>query len=149
MWARVDGVDLRYSHEVCSAHALPDGRLLVDDHAARAVAVCVPEPQKPCVFSDELSDALPDDEPVWEAVNVLTAVLNARFRPDLDGVFVNDDPVITRIADDGQRRGDGAPVLVAHVNPVLTAQHLERPSDVVPMVLVPMQHVLGLTARPY
>ena len=148
LWARLDGVDLRYPHEVRTIQPLPNGRLLVDDQPARAVAVCVPEPQARRVLSRELVDALPDDGPVWEPVIVVTAVFGERCWPELDGVFVNDDPVITWIADDGRRRGDDAPVLVAHVHPVLAAHHLQSPTDVVPMVLASMQHVLGITALP-
>lgn len=148
MWSQLDGVDLRFPHEVGTVQVRPDGRLLVDDHAARAVALCIPEPQAVRILAADLLQALPDDGPVWEPVIVVTAVFGERCWPDLDGVFVNDDLVITWIADDGRRRGDDAPVLVAHVHPVLAAQHLERPSDVVPMVLAAMQHVLGLTALP-
>ena len=148
MWRRLDGVDLRFPHEVRSVQPLPDGRLLVDDQPARAVAVCVPEPQAVRFLGADLLEALPDDGPVWEPVIAVTAVFGERCWPELDGVFVNDDLVITWIADDGRRRGDDAPVLVAHVHPVLAAQHLEQPSDVVPMVLASMTHVLGLTALP-
>lgn len=148
LWARIEGVDLRFPYDVSSVQPVPNGRLLVDDQPARAVAVCVPEPQALRFLSADLAEALPADGPVWEPVIAVTAVFAERCWPDLDGVFVNDDSVITWIADDGRRRGDGAPVLVAHVHPVLAAHHLERPSDVVPMVLASMQHVLGLTALP-
>lgn len=148
LWHRVEGVDLRFPHDVQRVQPLPDGRLLVDDRPASAVAVCVPEPQARRFLSDELVGALDDDGPVWEPVIVVTAVFGERHWPELDGVFVNDDPVITWIADDGRRRGDDAPVLVAHVHPVLAAHHLEQPRDVIPMVLASMQHVLGISALP-
>ena len=38
--------------------------------------------------------------------------------------FVNDDPSLDWVADDGRRRGDGAPVLVAHSTPSFAAEHL-------------------------
>lgn len=41
--------------------------------------------------------------------------------------FVNDSDVLTTIADDGARRGDGAAVLVAHSTPSHAAQHLDQP----------------------
>ena len=44
-----------------------------------------------------------------------------RCWPVADAAFVNDDPDVTLIADDGSRRGDGAAVLVAHT----TADHKE------------------------
>jgi renalase len=45
-----------------------------------------------------------------------TAVLTypERTWDDFHGAFVNDDPVLTTVCDDGDRRGDRAPVLVAH-----------------------------------
>ena len=43
----------------------------------------------------------------------LTATFETRTW-DLDGAFVSDDTILGWIADDGSRRGDGAPVLVAH-----------------------------------
>lgn len=48
------------------------------------------------------------------------------------GVFVNDDPEVTFVADDGDRRGDDAPVLVAHtrtgaLEPVLARFGLPEP----------------------
>ena len=49
--------------------------------------------------------------------------------------FVNDDPAVTFMADDGDRRGDGAPVLVAHTTPDLARQHLDDPDGAIPAVV--------------
>jgi predicted NAD/FAD-dependent oxidoreductase len=84
----------------------------------------------------------------WEPVIAVTLVFDEQQWPDIDGVFVNDDPVITWIADDGKRRGDDAPVLVAHVNPVFAAGHLEDPSGVLPNVIAATRRVLGIEALP-
>ena len=51
---------------------------------------------------------------------------------DLEAAFVNNDPDITLIADDGARRGDGAPVLVVHTTAERARRHLgapQRPSS--------------------
>jgi predicted NAD/FAD-dependent oxidoreductase len=61
---------------------------------------------------------------------------------------VNDDPVLTWIADDGSRRGDEAPVLVAHVNPVLAARHLDDPASIAPLAIAAIQRVLAIAAYP-
>jgi predicted NAD/FAD-dependent oxidoreductase len=47
---------------------------------------------------------------------VLSAVLTypERSWPDFHGAFVNGHPVLASVSDDGDRRGDGAAVLVAH-----------------------------------
>jgi renalase len=47
-------------------------------------------------------------------VLVLSAGWPERAWSEFDGMFVNGDERLSWIADDGSRRGDGAPVLVAH-----------------------------------
>jgi predicted NAD/FAD-dependent oxidoreductase len=85
---------------------------------------------------------------MWEPCISLVATYDKRVWPDLDGVFVNDSPVLTFIADDGRRRGDDAPVLVAHAHPVLSARHLDNPDAVIAPVLAELEGVLGITASP-
>ncbi len=59
-----------------------------------------------------------------------------------DAAFVNDDDDLTFVADDGSRRGDGAPVLVAHTTPALAARHLEAPDGVAPVVAAALDRLL-------
>jgi predicted NAD/FAD-dependent oxidoreductase len=103
----------------------------------------MPAPQAARIFADA-----PASPVVWEPVIVVTCVFERSTWVELDGVFVNDDPVLTWIADDGRRRGDGAPVLVAHVNPVLAARHLEDPAAVAPLAIATLQRVLGIDDYP-
>ena len=42
-------------------------------------------------------------------------------------MFVNDSSILGWVADDGRRRGDGAPVLVAHSTPEQAERHLDDP----------------------
>jgi len=116
-----------------------------DTYAAQRVALCMPQPQAERMVG---SDVLPDVGITWEPVIAVTMVFDARHWPDIDGVFVNDDPIITWIADDGKRRGDDAPVLVAHVNPVFAAGHLLEPSGVLPNALAATMRVLDIDAFP-
>lgn len=146
LWSAIPDAELRFPVEVRAVDA--DAALAVDEMPARAVAVCMPRPQAERILAADLVAALPPDEPAWEPVIAVTAVFEQRCWPALDGVFVNDDPVLTWIADDGRRRGDDAPVLVAHVHPVLAARHLHEPSAVVPLALASMQRILGLGALP-
>ena len=127
-------------------------RLEIHEHGARAhgdefdaVAVCMPAPQAARLLPSgpEVLEAL-----VWEPVIAVTLVFEERTWGDIDGVFVNDDPVVTWIADDGRRRGDDAPVLVAHTHPVLSAGHLQDPSAVIPAVIATVQRVLGINELP-
>lgn len=116
-----------------------------DRFEAQRVAMCMPQPQASRLVPDGL---LPEVGITWEPVIAVTLVFEEKLWTDIDGVFVNDDPVITWIADDGKRRGDDAPVLVAHVNPVFAAGHLEDPSGVLPNAIAATRRVLGIEALP-
>jgi predicted NAD/FAD-dependent oxidoreductase len=129
-----DLVEIRHPLDVTSVDVTADG-VRVADRDYRAVALCGPDPQM---------DALVpvDQAPLWEPVIALIAVYPERTW-EFDGVFVNDDPVLSFVADDGSRRGDGAPVLVAHSTPVLAAGHLADPVTAAPAMLA----VLGNLSR--
>lgn len=119
------------------------GAVLVDGFPAAAVALCMPGPQAARILA-----GLPAEVAPWEAVLAVTCVFDRSHWIDLDGVFVNDDAIITWIADDGSRRGDGAPVLVAHASPALSARHLDDPTAVIALVIAAVQRVLGFSAHP-
>lgn len=126
--------------------------LTVDGEGVDAVAMCMPSPQARQLLNSKspaLAAALDaTHEVTWEPVIAVTAVFAAATWREFDGIFVNDDPVITWIANDGSRRGNGAPVLVAHVQPVLAARHLTDPSQVLPAALGAVQRVLGISEHP-
>ncbi len=131
-------------HEITSlTHT--GGVFHADEFTGSAAALCLPLPQAQRFAAPDL---LPAETHVWEPVIAVTAVYEQRCWQELDGVFVNDNPVITWIADDGARRGDDAPVLVAHVNPVLAAGHLDDPSSVTGLAIAAMSRVLGITELP-
>lgn len=110
----------------------------------RAVALCGPDPQmRELVRGDAPAAAALAHAPTWEPVLALTAVYDKRTWPDVDGVFVNDDPVLSFIADDGRRRGDDAPVLVAHSTPVLAAGHLTDPVTAAPFMLGALERIIA------
>ena len=115
------------------------------EYSAQRVALCMPQPQAERILAN---DVLPDVGITWEPVIAVTLVFEDRQWLEFDGVFVNDDPIITWIADDGRRRGDDAPVLVAHVNPVFAAGHLLEPSGVLPNAIAATMRVLGISAFP-
>lgn len=142
MAADEPAVAVRQSHEV-AAVTVADGRVSVDGQVSDAVALCLPHPQ-----AVRIADGLPESRHTWEPVIAVTCVFDRRYWVDLDGVFVNDDAVLTWIADDGSRRGDEAPVLVAHVHPVLAARHLDDPASVAPMAVAALQRVLAIDAYP-
>lgn len=129
-----DLVEIRHPTDVTELHRTPDG-VRVADRDYRAVALCGPDPQM-------ASLAPASDAPLWEPVIALTAIYAERTW-DFDGAFVNDDPVLSFIADDGSRRGDEAPVLVAHSTPVLAAGHLAEPITAAPAMLAVLRNLSG------
>lgn len=130
-----DLVAIAHPRDVQTVSDADDG-VIVDGVEYRAVALCGPDPQMDRLVLDATA-------PVWEPVIALTALMGERTW-DIDGAFVNDDPVLTFIADDGQRRGDGAPILVAHSGPVYAAGHLANPATAAPMMLASLQRILGI-----
>lgn len=67
---------------------------------------------------------------------------------DIDAAFVNDDPHLSLIADDGARRGDGAAVLVVHTTHELACAHENDPDGAIAPALAVTQRLLGFTAAP-
>jgi predicted NAD/FAD-dependent oxidoreductase len=76
---------------------------------ADAVVLAMPGPQALAI-----ADLAAAREQSWSPV--VTAILTYANRSwnDFSGIFVNDHPVLSTVCDDGDRRGDRAPVLVAH-----------------------------------
>jgi predicted NAD/FAD-dependent oxidoreductase len=121
-----DLVEIRHPIDVTDIEVRDDG-VRVIDRDYRAVALCGPDPQMDALVAGA-------DAPLWEPVLALLSVYADRAW-DFDGAFVNDDPVLSFVADDGSRRGDDAPVLVAHSTPVLAAGHLAEPVTAAPAML--------------
>ncbi|MFC3738538.1 NAD(P)/FAD-dependent oxidoreductase [Paractinoplanes deccanensis] len=101
-----DGLDVTLGAEVTE---LPE---------ADAVVLAMPGPE-----ALRIADLPEAREQSWSPV--LTAVLTypRRAWPDFHGAFVNDHPVLATVCDDGDRRGDLAPVLVAHSTPHYYREH--------------------------
>jgi len=120
----------------------------VDGDEFDAVVLAMPGPQA--------YDLLGDDDPArsalvglrYDPVLTLVAAYEERCWPELDGVFVNDSAVLVFVADDGRRRGDDAPVLVAHSGAVVAATHLDDPASAAPMLLDALGHAVGATGKP-
>lgn len=140
--AMAAGLDVRLEDEVAQVE-VGGARVLVDGVGVDAAAVCIPEPQARRITQD-----VPVTRSTWEPIIAVTLVFADRTWGDIDGVFVNDDPVLTWIADDGRRRGDEAPVLVAHMHPVLSARHVDAPAEAIPAAVAAVQRVLGIPTYP-
>ena len=138
-----DDAGLTVSSQVDVAEVCVQEGLRVDGESTDAVALCMPGPQ-----AHRICTAVPASSLLWEPVIAVTMVFDEHRWSALDGAFVNDHPVITWIADDGSRRGDDAPVLVAHMAPVASAMHVDDPMTAIPTVVAATQRVLGFTESP-
>ena len=119
----------------------------VDGHTADAVVLAMPDPQARRLLDPGLSavaDALTDP---FEPVLALTARWPEAVWPAMDGAFVTDDPILAWIADDGRRRGDRAPVLVAHSTAEFAAEHLAAPQEAAPLMEVAVRDALGIATE--
>jgi predicted NAD/FAD-dependent oxidoreductase len=139
---------VRPSTEVTSL-SVTDGGVLVDGEKFGAAAVCLPEPQAKKFVDASLTTVHKQlDEISWDAVIAVTAVFEAGQLPQFDGVFVNEHPVLTWIANDGHRRGNNDPVVVTHIHPDLAALNLVEPANVIPAAIDALLPLLGLTEHP-
>lgn len=120
----------------------------VDGEAYDAVVLAMPDPQALQVLHPSLQlarAAIADRQ--WDPVLALAAGFGTRTWDDtFDGCFVNDSDVLAWVADDGRRRGDDAPVLVAHSTPVFAAGHLVDPAAAAEDLIAAVRGVLGVTA---
>jgi renalase len=121
---------------------------LVDGEPFAAVALAMPGPQADDLLPAALVEEAAVAPRLWEPALSLVARWDHRTWRDLDGVFVHDSPILTWVADDGRRRGDGAPVLVAHSDPVLAAAHLDDPEAAVPVMLDELRRTLRIDTLP-
>jgi len=117
---------------------------VVDGEPYDAVVLAMPDPQALRLLhpAEQAARAALTDRP-WEPVLSVAAGWPERTW-DLDGCFVNASPVLSFLADDGRRRGDGAPVLVAHSTAAHAARHLSDPSAGVRDVLDGVRALLDL-----
>ena len=121
---------------------------LIDDIYVDVAVLAMPDAQ--------LRDLLSEDDQVlaalqttpWDPVLALVAAYAERSWGDLDGAFINHSAVLSFLADDGRRRGDDAPVLVAHSGSVLAARYLDDPARAIPPMLAELRKVMGLSVDP-
>ena len=148
-------------HEVTRVALDDTGTLLVDGRAAAAVVLAMPDAQARRLLDpvgggadrgttlDAVAERL--DRPSDPALALSAVFAERTWDPadgHLDGAFVNDDEVLSWVADDGRRRGDDAPVLVAHSTPAFAAAHLEDPQAALPELLAALARVLDLHQEP-
>jgi renalase len=130
----------------------PGPRVVLRDETARsaaAVVLAMPDPQARRLLDPSFAAEIEALTDPYSPVLALTATWEQRSWPaNVDGVFVHGEDALTWIADDGRRRGDGAPVLVAHSTPEMAAQHLTSPSDAAAPMIEALQRVLDIKYPP-
>ena len=107
-----------------------------------ATVLAMPDPQAARLAGDAA------DWVDYEPVIAVAAGWSRRSWSVVDAAFVNDDPDLTLIADDGSRRGDGAAVLVAHTTAPRARGHLASPDDAVAPTLAALRRILDVDALP-
>ena len=106
---------------------------------ADAVVLAMPGPQAQRITGLDLAQE-------WSPV--LSAVLTypGRVWEDFRGAFVNDHPVLATVCDDGDRRGDRAPVLVAHSTPEFARPRLADPAAAAGDLEAAVRDLMGVPA---
>ncbi|GID92238.1 hypothetical protein Adi01nite_16500 [Amorphoplanes digitatis] len=84
----------------------------------------------------------------WEPVLTAVCAYPRRSWPGFRGAFVNDHPVLATVCDDGDRRGDLAPVLVAHSTAGFARPRLDDPDAAGGELAAAVNDLLGLDERP-
>jgi renalase len=142
-----DGLVLRPRTPVGQV-AVVSGRPTVDGEAFDVVVLAMPDPQARRLLAGDL----PEEQALlagreWEPVLALLAAFPRRTWDDFDGGFVQDDEVLAFVADDGSRRGDGAPVIVAHSTGPWAAGRLDQPPDALGPLSEALDRILGCGLR--
>ena len=120
----------------------------MDGEPADAVVLAMPDPQALRVLDDDAPARAVVEGRTWRSVIAVAAGWQRREWPPLAAAFVNDHPLLSLVADDGNRRGDGAPVLVAHTTNALASRCAACPDDAVGPVLDALRRLLGLRSDP-
>ncbi|MCZ2804013.1 FAD-dependent oxidoreductase [Modestobacter sp. VKM Ac-2983] len=142
-----EGLDVQLDRAV--THVGDGGSPTVDGDPAAAVVLAMPDPQAARLLDPGAAVAGSLQDAGWQPTLAVAIGFPERGWPaDLHGVFVHDSPVLDWVADDGDRRGDGAPVLVAHTTPAFAAENLAEPERAAPAVLAAVRALLGLSGEP-
>lgn len=135
------GLDVVLQHPVAAVGPGPT----VDGRPADAVVLAMPGPQALRLLHADLP-ATAAAARTQSYDPVLSAVLTYPQRDwvGFGGAFVNDHPVLSTVCDDGDRRGDQAPVLVAHSTAAFAAPRLADPGAAGPDLETATRELLGL-----
>lgn len=116
----------------------------VDGIEAGEVVLAMPAPQ-----AARLTGEAPGGPQEWEPVIAVVLRWDERqWDVDLHGAFAEADADVSFIADDGDRRGDAAPVLVVHTTTERARRHLDDPDAAIEPVLAATRRLLRIDVEP-
>jgi renalase len=142
--ALAEGLDVELGREVRRVGSGP----VVDGEHADVVVLAMPDPEA-LKLLDPASPAVAElKDREWRPAISVAAGWSSRQWPHLAAAFVNDHPVLAFVADDGARRGDGAPVLVAHTTAAVAHAYGAEPGRAVGPVLDALRELLGIDRPP-
>ena len=143
---RRDGVTIDQEHTV---EAVSDGGVVAGIRYD-TVVLAIPDPQARRMLEPDsaLAHSLHRAEEWEPALAVVVSWPERHWPADLHGAFVNGSPVLDFVADDGDRRGDGAAVLVAHTTAEFARTHLDRPDTGVGQVVDALRTLLAIDEPP-
>lgn len=144
-----EGLDVRLEHDVSSIGLDPGSSrgALVDGEPVRAVVLAMPDPQASDLLGDDLAEAAQVLDTEWRSVVTVVVSFAERTWPSFDGLFVHGSP-LSLIVDDGQRRGDGAPVLVAHTTHEAALTYIDDPAGAIEPMLAEMRRLVAGIGEP-
>ena len=142
------GLQVQQERTVTAVTVGDDGRPAVDGEVVDAAVLAMPDPQAQRLLTPGRHGPALHTEDWRPTLSVAVGWSQRSWPADLHGVFVHDSPTLDWVADDGDRRGDGAPALVAHTTPALAARHLGDPERAVPEVVAAVRRLLGIDPDP-
>ncbi|WP_103379974.1 NAD(P)/FAD-dependent oxidoreductase [Pseudonocardia dioxanivorans] len=120
----------------------------VDGRPADTVVLAMPDPQAARILDHATEPYAAVRGRPWRPVLTVVAGFAERTWPQLPAAFVNGHPVVSLVADDGNRRGDAAPVLVAHSTAEVARRHESDPDAGIPEVVEAVGELLDVRGAP-
>ncbi|MFC5141571.1 NAD(P)/FAD-dependent oxidoreductase [Actinomycetospora rhizophila] len=139
-----EGLPVRTGHTVGVVEPGP----AVDGVPARAVVLAMPDPQAARLLHPALRAGALVAQREWNPVVAVALGYGHRGWDRFPAAFVNGHPDVDLLADDGDRRGDLAPVLVAHTTAERARRHLDDPDGAIPPVVDAVTELLALDEAP-
>ncbi|MBN9108256.1 MAG: FAD-dependent oxidoreductase [Pseudonocardia sp.] len=138
------GLSVELNREVCRVGPGPT----VDGESTDTVVLAMPDPQAVRLLHPSLRAYEAAAGRSWRPVVAVAAGFETRSWGELPAAFVNDHPVVSMVADDGARRGDAAPVLVAHTTSEVARKYDADPDGAIPEVLDALSQLLDVRDEP-